>query len=468
MPLALIIDDESDIRDLIEMGLMGQGIKCVLSPGIKDAIRQLKNHEFDFCVSDIKLPDGDGIEFLKYVLKNYPKLPVCMITAHGNMEMAITALKLGAFDFINKPFDLKQLRDMSKAALALAAVNEEEKTGAVAGRGNRGENSARLIGDSEKMQAVKTMISKVSRSQAPVFIHGASGTGKEVAAMMIHMGSVRKQGPFIPINCGAIPENLVESEFFGYKKGSFTGANQDHPGLFVSANGGTLFLDEVADLPLPMQVKLLRAIQERAVRAIGQDREVAVDVRIISATHKNLSQLVQKGEFREDLYYRLNVIQIHMPSLSERPEDIPILADYLLKRLCNKSNYKIPEITPEAMDKLSSYSFPGNVRELENALERAITFCDNHVITPDDIQIGDQALSGKTAVRSNDAAKADTKENNEDYILPNDLEAYLEEVERKAILNALLVTDNNKTKAAELLGISFRALRYKLKKLGID
>lgn len=467
MPLALIIDDESDIRDLIEMGLMGQGIKCVLSPGIKDAIRQLKNHEFDFCVSDVKLPDGDGIEFLKYVLKNYPNLPVCMITAHGNMEMAITALKLGAFDFINKPFDLKQLRDMSKAALELAQVNDEETPEKNSSANSKAE--VQLIGDSEAMRQVKSMITKVSRSQAPVFIHGASGTGKEVAAMLIHTASARKKNPFIPINCGAVPENLVESEFFGYKKGSFTGAHQDHPGLFVAANGGTLFLDEVADLPLAMQVKLLRAIQERAVRAIGGDREVPVDVRIISATHKNLPELVRLGEFREDLYYRLNVIHIHMPSLVERREDIPVLADYLLERLCRKSAYKKPKITSEAMKKLCGYSFPGNVRELENVLERAVTFCNDGVIVPADIQIADHGLahpeSESTVTPQQETSPLERRDQD---LLPSNLEQYLEDIEKQAIINALNATDNNKTKAAEMLGISFRALRYKLKKLGID
>ncbi|WP_225756313.1 sigma-54 dependent transcriptional regulator [Cardiobacterium sp. Marseille-Q4385] len=514
MTKALIIDDERDICELIEMSLMGQDITCTSAYSVKAAIKALKEEQFNFVISDIKLPDGDGLDLLAHIQKHYPGLPVCMITAHGNMDTAIRALKLGAFDFVNKPFDLKQLRSICKAAL-------KENPGTDGGAGNtkptattgggRSTNKVELIGDADIMQRVRDMIARVARSQAPVFIHGESGTGKEVAARSIHHQSNRGEGAFIAVNCGAIPENLVESEFFGYKKGAFTGANQDQDGLFVAANGGTLFLDEVADLPLSMQVKLLRAIQERAVRPIGGDREEAVDVRIISATHHDLAKRVSEGKFREDLYYRLNVIELTMPPLRERDGDIAILSRHLLAKLARDSGYPQAQLTPKALRKLENYDFPGNVRELENILERALTFVEGNMIEAEDIHVNENRLPAHnepaTAPQpvhayqpppqpypyppqqpaytppphyphqhSRDEDSAPYPQEAATYPpptrsaaqLPDDLEDYMQTMEKNLLLKALEDCNYNKTKAAEKLGISFRAMRYKLKKLGID
>ena len=511
MTKALIIDDERDICELIEMSLMGQDITCTSAYSVKAAIKALKEEQFNFVISDIKLPDGDGLDLLAHIQKHYPGLPVCMITAHGNMDTAIRALKLGAFDFVNKPFDLKQLRSICKAAL-------KENTGTDGGAGNtkptattgggRSTNKVELIGDADIMQRVRDMIARVARSQAPVFIHGESGTGKEVAARSIHHQSNRGEGAFIAVNCGAIPENLVESEFFGYKKGAFTGANQDQDGLFVAANGGTLFLDEVADLPLSMQVKLLRAIQERAVRPIGGDREEAVDVRIISATHHDLAKRVSEGKFREDLYYRLNVIELTMPPLRERDGDIAILSRHLLAKLARDSGYPQAQLTPKALRKLENYDFPGNVRELENILERALTFVEGNMIEAEDIHVNENRLPAHNEPATapqpvhayqpppqpypyppqqpayappphyphRDEDSAPYPQEAATYTppprsaaqLPDDLEDYMQTMEKNLLLKALEDCNYNKTKAAEKLGISFRAMRYKLKKLGID
>lgn len=486
MAKALIIDDERDLCELVEMGLVGQGIIASSAHSVKAAIKALKSESFDLALCDIRLPDGDGLDLLAHIQKHYPHLPVTMITAHGNMDMAIRALKLGAFDFINKPFELKQLRTVCKAMLQVSGASSAEK-GAERqdDRAVQGKSAGKtdLIGESVVMKKVQAMIEKVARSQAPVFIHGESGTGKEIAARSIHRLSNRGQGPFIAVNCGAIPENLVESEFFGYKKGAFTGANNDQDGLFVAANGGTLFLDEVADLPLAMQVKLLRAIQERAVRPIGADREEAVDVRIISATHHDLARCVAKKTFREDLYYRLNVIGLDMPPLREREGDVAILSQHLLKRLIREYGYPEATLSPAALAKLERYEFPGNVRELENILERALTFFDGQTIDADDIHIMGAVENG---AREADFAPRFAAEEDEEAplpavqrkvaangrlpsgALPSDLEDYMQNMEKELLLKALADADNNKTRAAEMLGISFRAMRYKLKKLGID
>lgn len=504
MARALIIDDERDICELIEMGLIGQGVVCSSVHTVKTAIKILKEQKFDFVISDIRLPDGDGLDLLAHIQKHYPGLPVCMMTAHGNMDMAIRALQLGAFDFINKPFELKQLRAVCRAA-AKEYRNETGKsaTPKAAPRNDGGSSADKyeLIGQAKVIQRVRNMITRVARSQAPVFIHGESGTGKEVAARSIHHQSNRNDGPFVAVNCGAIPENLVESEFFGYKKGSFTGANTDQDGLFVAANGGTLFLDEVADLPLSMQVKLLRAIQERAVRPIGGDREESVDVRIISATHHDLTRCVAEGKFREDLFYRLNVIGLIMPPLREREGDVAILSEYLLTKLAQDAGYPQARLSADALHKLENYPFPGNVRELENILERALTFVEGDVINAEDIHINE------VRIRSGAQAGAETfapNNNNTGYMtnsgsyttashyvptpqasvradddfgfgsaeeitqLPSDLEDYMQNMEKQLLLKALEDCNYNKTKAAEKLGISFRAIRYKLKKLGID
>ena len=512
MTKALIIDDERDICELIEMSLMGQDITAY---SVKAAIKALKEEQFNFVISDIKLPDGDGLDLLAHIQKHYPGLPVCMITAHGNMDTAIRALKLGAFDFINKPFDLKQLRSVCKAALkenpeaggSGGGKTASNKPTATTG-GGRSTSKVELIGDADVMQRVRDMIARVARSQAPVFIHGESGTGKEVAARSIHHQSNRGEGAFIAVNCGAIPENLVESEFFGYKKGAFTGANQDQDGLFVAANGGTLFLDEVADLPLSMQVKLLRAIQERAVRPIGGDREEAVDVRIISATHHDLAKRVSEGKFREDLYYRLNVIELTMPPLRERDGDIAILSRHLLAKLARDSGYPQAQLTPKALRKLENYDFPGNVRELENILERALTFVEGNMIEAEDIHVNENRLPAHNEPAAapqpvhayqpppqpypyppqqpayappphyphRDEDSAPYPQEAATYTppprsaaqLPDDLEDYMQTMEKNLLLKALEDCNYNKTKAAEKLGISFRAMRYKLKKLGID
>lgn len=492
---ALIIDDEADIRELIEMAFMGIGIDCILSPTVNDGIRQLKKQTADFVITDMRLPDGDGIDLVAHIQKNYPQLPVCVITAHGNMELAVKALKLGAFDFVNKPFDLKQLRLMAKSALKLSEAAEEPSLSDSAQTSTKSgtKKTVNIVGESPVMKKLEEVIKKLARSQAPVFIHGESGTGKELVARSIHAQSARQDGPFIPVNCGAIPENLVESEFFGYKKGAFTGANKDTAGLFASANGGTLFLDEVADLPLAMQVKLLRAIQERAIRPIGGDQEIPIDVRILSATHKNLTKLVEAHEFREDLYYRLNVISLGMPPLRKRSGDVIILARYILEKLAQRQGIQTFTFTDDAAQKLNSYDFPGNVRELENILERATTFCEKNTVTAHDIHFSNQIVSEddeatmsfdlsdglpdetETAptslphvetVMEKPSSSPHVDENSSQDI--DDLPGYLEEIERNAIKSAMVLTDNNQTKAAEKLGMTSRALRYKLQKYNIN
>lgn len=494
-PTALIIDDEQDIRELIEMSFMGIGINCILSPTVTDAIKQLKhNDDLSFCITDMRLPDGDGLDLVAYIQKHRPNLPVCVITAHGNVELAVKALKLGAFDFVNKPFDLKQLRTMAQSALKLSEpdLTKTKSTAKASATQAKKSPKVNLIGDSTVMQKLAEIIKKLARSQAPVFIHGESGTGKELVARSIHNQSARQEGPFIPVNCGAIPENLVESEFFGYKKGAFTGANKDHPGLFAAAHGGTLFLDEVADLPLPMQVKLLRAIQERAIRPIGGDTEIPIDVRILSATHKDLSSLVESQDFREDLYYRLNVISLGMPPLRKRQGDVPVLTQFIIKKIANSQGNSDLSIEESALKKLNDYPFPGNVRELENILERAVTFCDAGKITAEDIhfdsqvnQLETQTLQGMSFDLSDglteDSPPTASNDNNDhcdktdpedtDSLSPalppeamGDLENYIEQIEKEAIQAAMEICNNNITKAADKLGISFRALRYKLKK----
>lgn len=470
---ALIIDDERDICDLIEMSLLNQRIFCDSAYSVRQALSKLKTGAYSFVICDLKLPDGDGMDVLRHIQKHYPELPVCMITAHGSMETAIEALRLGAFDFINKPLELQPLRNMCTSALKL--VNQDTDLPPVVGRlrTKQAETShIQLIGQSAAIENIRKMAEKVSRSQAPVYIFGESGTGKEVVARLIHDLSPRHDGKFIAVNCGALPENLVESEFFGYKKGAFTGADRDQDGLFVAANGGTLFLDEIADLPLAMQVKLLRVIQERAVRPVGASEEQKVDVRIISASHKDLKQAVADGHFREDLFYRLNVIQLSIPPLRKRSEDIPLLVDYLLDRLCSRHGYEKMTVEGDVYAKLSQHPFKGNVRELENMLERGIAFAENNKIGVDNLFLSahephfDQPETHAGAQIDN-VQKSEEK-GEERSILPADLETHLAEVERKLLLDALDACDGNKTQAAELLGITFRAMRYKLQKLGID
>jgi len=444
--IALIVDDEPDILELLEITLSRMHIKTYSAENIRHAKSLLEQHQFDLCLSDMHLPDGNGIELIKYIQENFSNLPVAMITAHGNMEYAIEALKSGAFDFVSKPVDLKVLRNLVTTALKLSPKEEVDIEQAQHEHGG-------LLGMSQAIKETRKKIQKLSRSQAPVYIHGESGVGKELVAKLIHEHSPRSDKAFVPVNCGAIPGDLVESEFFGHKKGSFTGATTDKQGLFQAADGGTLFLDEVADLPLAMQVKLLRAIQEKAVRPVGSQEEISVNVRILSATHKDLAVLTEKNEFRQDLYYRINVIELEVPSLRERPEDIPLLAKFLLNKISTDWEIETPQLSSDTLNALNEYSFPGNVRELENILERAMTLHEGNVITIEDLQLPDITKTSKE---------------NKSEIEPNLLDPTLQEKEKEVIQQALEKTKYNKTAAAKLLGISFRALRYRIKKLGMD
>jgi len=445
----LIIDDEPDIRELLELTLTRMGLNATCVDSVSAAHISLKANHFDLCLTDMNLPDGTGLEIVEYIQSNYTELPVAVITAYGNMELAVQSLKAGAFDFVSKPIDLKVLRGLIEAALKVAgkqATNSQELSG------------LRLLGNSKPMQKLRKTISKLARSQAPVYIHGESGSGKELVAKEIHLLGPRNDMPFIAVNCGAIPTELMESEFFGHKKGSFTGATADKEGLFTAAQGGTLFLDEVADLPQAMQVKLLRAIQERAIKAIGEQEESAVDVRILCATHKNLAEEVKAGQFREDLYYRLNVIQLDVPPLRKRVEDISILSDYFLGRIANQWGTPMHTISQAAMDKLSDYSFPGNVRELENILERSATLCEKTEIQSDDISLPDVAITDEQVTENEPKTPSDK----------GTLKQDLAEQEKVAILEALESTRWNKTSAAKKLGYTLRQLRYRLKKLDLE
>lgn len=445
-PSALVVDDEPAIRELLEITLARMDIEVLSAGGLRLAKDLLQNRRFDLCLTDMRLPDGDGLDLVEYIQFNHPALPVAVITAHGNMESAIRALKNGAFDFVSKPLDLQVLRSLINTALKLAKQE---------GRDRRSRHI--LLGDSQKMREIRSKITKLARNQAPIFISGESGTGKELVARLIHAMSPRSEKPFVAVNCGAIPHDLMESEFFGHKKGSFTGAVGDKQGLFQAAHGGTLFLDEVADLPLSLQVKLLRAIQEKSVRPLGESREIPVDVRIVSATHKNLAKMVRNGDFRQDLFYRINVIEMHVPPLRERRSDIPALVDHILGKLTSAGDGKI-ELSPEALNALLSYPFPGNVRELENILERAVALCDGHRILADDLNLPETTETASPAAREERPVG--------EHVLS--LENYMDEVEKQAIVKALEKTRWNRTAAAKQLGVTFRALRYKLKKLGLD
>ncbi|QGX41478.1 sigma-54-dependent transcriptional regulator [Permianibacter aggregans] len=453
-PLALIVDDEPDILELLSITLGRMRVDTKEAATLQEARQLLEDTPFDMCLTDLRLPDGDGIELVKHIQQVKPNLPVAVITAHGNMQTAIEAMKAGAFDFLSKPIDLNTLRDLVKNALHLQPPAPTTKESDIP------TGSPRLIGSSSRMSALRQTIAKVSRSQAPIHITGESGTGKELVARLIHALGPRKEGPFVPVNCGAIPGELMESEFFGHKKGSFTGAIADKPGLFQTADGGTLFLDEVADLPLTMQVKLLRAIQERAVRPVGASKEIAVNVRIVSATHKDLAELVNAGQFRQDLFYRINVISVTTPSLRDRIEDIPELAQYILKKLSERHHVDEPKLTASAINGLKKYAFPGNIRELENILERALTLADGHEIEIEDLQLPDSPME----VVDPAALAMITPGKRGD--IPLDM--YLEKIERDAVLEALEFCRWNKTQAARKLGISFRAMRYKLQKLGLE
>ena len=458
-PTVLIVDDEPDLVELATLTLERMDLATAAAGDLATARSLLAKRRFDLCLADMRLPDGDGLDLVAWIQQHQPQLPVAVITAHGNVETAVRALKLGAFDFISKPLDLGVLRRLVAVAIRLGAADAS----GTAGEGTRG--GPELLGSSPGMEALRALIARVARSQAPVHISGESGTGKELVARLIHIGGARHSGPFIPVNCGAIPTELMESELFGHKRGSFTGAVSDKLGLVQSAEGGTLFLDEVGDLPLHMQVKLLRVIQEKTIRPIGEQHEQPIDVRVLSATHKNLSGLVAAGRFREDLYYRINVIEIRVPSLREHASDIPELASALLRRLGRRLGNEAPTLGPEALAALQSYAFPGNVRELENILERALTLCTGNEIGVADLQLR-SAIAG-TMPRGGAAGAADLV-SARTVSTGADLSGQLEHIERDAILKALEQTRYNKTAAARLLGMSFRALRYKVKKLGIE
>jgi two-component system response regulator PilR (NtrC family) len=454
-PAVLVVDDEPDICELLSITLQRMDLKPRTVNTVAAAQRLLKTEQFDLCLTDMQLPDGDGLNLVEWMQQYTPVVPVAVITAHGNMETAVRALKLGAFDFVSKPLDLVGLRKLVSAAIKLSGSNDGDTTSVF---------SPRLLGNSAAMHSLRDMIARVARSQAPVHIFGESGTGKELVAKLIHESGPRRDGPFVPVNCGAIPTELMESELFGHKRGSFSGAVADKQGLIQSAEGGTLFLDEIADLPLHMQVKLLRVIQEKTVRPIGEQLEVPTDVRILSATHKNLARLVSEGKFREDLFYRVNVIELRVPSLRERPEDIPELAEAVLRRLARRMKVATPILAQDALAALQAYAFPGNVRELENILERAITLSTSGEVHVGEIQLRSVPTASATQQTT---APAEVPPSGAGAA-PSALGDHLEEIERDAIVKALEQARYNKTAAAKALGMTFRALRYRIKKLGLE
>jgi len=464
---ALIIDDEVDICELLELTLNRMDIKTHSANNISNAIALLSQHPFTICLTDMKLPDGNGIEIVKHIKQHYPHIPVAMISAHGNMEHAIEALKAGAFDFVSKPMVLSELRNLVNSAIKLAdsELDNTNTTTTANSTSNTQLNntnhtnnqyypSKELLGDSHAIREVRQLIIKLSKSLAPVHISGESGTGKELAARLIHQNSPRRNSPFIPINCGAIPSELMESEFFGHKKGSFTGATKNKIGLFQAADGGTLFLDEIADLPLSMQVKLLRAIQEKSIRPIGEELEKKINVRIISATHKNLQQLVLEDQFRQDLFYRINVIQLAMPNLRDYIEDIPVLSKHFLAKLNNDlARSEEVQLDLNAIKTLQRYDFPGNIRELENILERASALCENNIISVRDLNLPETPLIAPEALKlENEEAINKVKE------LPD----------REKLIVTLDATKWNRKAAASILGITYRQLRYRLKKFNLE
>ncbi|MGB1140563.1 MAG: sigma-54-dependent transcriptional regulator [Halioglobus sp.] len=458
----LIVDDEPDIRELLDITLSRMGLQTFSAATLEEAKSLVADRTPDLCLTDMRLPDGNGISLVEYIQQDFSHIPVAMITAHGSVETAISALKAGAFDFISKPIELETLRKLVNSALQLDidtriaedAVDEE------------------LIGNAPSIQALRQQISKLARSQAPVHIHGESGSGKEVVARLIHNNGPRATGAFVAVNCGAIPHELMESELFGHLKGSFTGANSDKVGLFQAADGGTLFLDEVADLPLSMQVKLLRAIQEKSVRPVGASEEESTDIRLLSATHKDLAKEVEAGRFRQDLFYRINVIDVHVPSLRERLEDLPALTTAILRRITGDEQSQTT-LDSSGLQALGEYNFPGNVRELENMLERALAMSDGETISAGDLQFSSAPSTADTAPTA-DPATIDSSTSpspNAGLSLAEaegDLEGFLDDIEREILSAALEKCRWNKTATAKLLGISFRSLRYRLKKLDLE
>ncbi len=449
-PHVLVVDDEADLRELLVITLGRMKLKATAADSLSSALDELKSQSFDLCLTDMNLGDGTGLQLLQFISQQCPQMPTAVITAYGNMETATDAMKYGAFDFIAKPVALDRLRQLIEDGLGINAVEE------------RSEDEDNLIGEAPAMKALKLQVRKLARSQAPIYISGESGSGKERIARLIHSMGPRREKPFVAVNCGAIPSELMESEFFGHRKGAFTGAVEDRKGLFREADGGTLFLDEVADLPLHMQVKLLRAIQEKSVRPVGEAKEFQVNLRILCATHKDLAFEMQEGRFRQDLFYRLNVIEAHVPPLRDRQDDIPALVDHILDRLSKAWDISTPEVSNAAMKTLSSYPFPGNVRELENTLERALTLCDGTLIDKEHLRLQDAPITA-----------ANTSSSQNDGAIPlrpsqQPLEDFLQDIEKTEILKALDTTHWNRTAAAKKLGMTFRSLRYRLKKLGLD
>ena len=442
----LIIDDEPDIVELLEMTLQRMQVRTCSATNMSQALEKLGKQRFDLCLTDMRLPDGDGLAIVRHIQQQHPQTPVAMITAYGSLDTAISALKAGAFDFLTKPVDLQRLRELVSNALRLSSGNTEQSNT------TQGEADP-ILGVSPPIVQLRSQIAKLARSQAPLYISGESGSGKELVARRIHALGARAEQPFVPVNCGAIPSELMESEFFGHKRGSFTGATADKPGLFQAASGGTLFLDEVADLPMAMQVKLLRAIQEKAVRPLGTQQEEAVDIRLLCATHKDLAAEVAAGRFRQDLFYRINVIELRVPPLRERREDIPLLTRHILTRLAARNEMPQSTVSPDTLERLSNYRFPGNVRELENILERAFTLSEGELINTHDIHL---------------APCANSQDQQPSLTRIDSLEDYLDNIERTAITQALEETRWNKTAAAKRLGLTFRSLRYRLKKLGME
>ena len=459
-PTVLVVDDEPDILQLLEITLSRMQLSTRKASSIAEAKASLKAQTPDLCLTDMKLPDGNGLTLIEHMQNDYPDVPVAMITAHGSVESAIEALKLGAFDFVTKPLALEKLRELVAHALKTTPANTDV-------------TKETLVGETPVMGKLRDQIRKVARSQAPVHIHGESGTGKEVVARLIHQSGPRQDQPFIAVNCGAIPADLVESELFGHKKGAFTGAVTDKSGLFLAANGGTLLLDEVADLPLPMQVKLLRVIQEKSVRPVGSETEIPIDIRLLSATHKNLAQEVQNRTFRDDLYYRINVIGLKVPALRERLDDIPVLVTHILMKIAEDQSVPARTLTDGALSQLMSQKFPGNIRELENILARASALTETGHIDIDDL---DQQQDVSTAGYAVPEAPAAANQLEGDSTAPKtlleevngDLETYLASRERQILTEALTAHRWNRTSAARSLGISFRSLRYRLKKLGLE
>ena len=450
----LVIDDEPDIRELLELTLLRMGLETATAGTVKEALLEIQNFHPDLCLTDMKLPDGTGFDIVRYIQREHSHVPVAVITAFGSMDAAVEALKAGAYDFVSKPVDLAKLRDLVQTALKLS---QKQSPGTFSESSEHDDSTNPIIGESPAIEVLKKTISKLARSQAPVFIHGASGTGKELVAKQIHLQGPRSSGAFVPVNCGAIPESLMESEFFGHKKGSFTGAIEDKAGLFQAAHHGTLFLDEVADLPLSMQVKLLRAIQEKAVKSVGGVEEVAIDTRILSATHKNLEEEVENGHFRQDLYYRLNVIKLDVPSLEERGNDILLLAEHFLNLIAERWQLPKATLSNEAIKALSNYPFPGNVRELENILERACTLSDGEFIEPEDLQLSSISIDVRSVVKNESVSSAISE-------IPD----FSSGNEKDQILHALNQTRWNRTAAAKTLGMTFRQLRYRIKKYDLD